>query len=65
MSAIIIRTKSVENLKLLKDLATKLGGDVLSIRDEQYEDFALGKLMTAVKTNQTVSREAIMSKLRK
>jgi len=65
MSALLIKTKSANNLKLLKALAKQLGGNVLSIKDEQFEDFSLGTLMNKVKTNQTVSREAIMKKLNK
>lgn len=64
MSAILIKTKSTENLQLLMELAKKLGSDVLSIKDEQFEDFALGTLMNTVKTNQTVSKESIMKKLK-
>jgi len=65
MNAILIKTKSAANLKLLRDLAKKLGGNVVSVRDEQFEDFSLGTLMSSVKTNQTVSRESIMKKLSK
>lgn len=63
MSAIVIQADSKSN-KILADLAKKLGGKVLSLNDEQYEDFALGSLMDKVKTNKTVSREIIMKKLK-
>jgi Mg-chelatase subunit ChlD len=62
MSAIVIKVDSKSN-KLLKELAKKLGGDVLSINDNQYEDIALGALMDNKKTGKTVSREEIMKKL--
>jgi len=63
MSAIVIQADGKSN-KILADLAKKLGGKVLSLNDEQYEDFALGSLMDKVKTNKTVSREIIMKKLK-
>jgi hypothetical protein len=64
MGAILIQADSQSN-KILSDLAKKLGGNVLSIKDEQFEDLALGSLMNTVKTNETVSRELIMKKLKK
>ena len=64
MGAILIQADSKSN-KLLADLAKKLGGNVLSVKDEQFEDLALGALMNTVKTNETVSRELIMKKLKK
>jgi hypothetical protein len=64
MSAIIIKA-DIKSNKILSDLAKKLGGNVLSVNDEQFEDFALGTLMDNVKTNESVSRDLIMKKLRK
>jgi len=62
MGAIIIKADKKSN-KILADLAKKLGADVISLADDQYEDFALGLNMDAVKTGETVSRESIISKL--
>ncbi|MBA4408375.1 MAG: hypothetical protein Q8S54_13960 [Bacteroidota bacterium] len=64
MGAIVIQADKKSN-KILSDLAKRLGGNVLSLKDEQYEDFALGSLMDKVKTNETVSRDIIMKKLRR
>ena len=64
MSAIVIKTDK-KNSKLLSELAKRLGGNVMQINDEQYEDFALGFLMDKVKTNETVSRQEVMKKLKK
>lgn len=64
MGAILIQADSQSN-KMLSDLAKKLGAKVLSIKDEQFEDFALGSLMNTVKTNKNISRELILKKLRK
>lgn len=63
MSAIIIKADNQSN-KILSELAKKLGANVMILKDEQYEDFVLGSLMDSVKTNETVSRESIMKKLK-
>ena len=63
MSAIIIKADNQSN-KLLKELAKKLGASVMSLDDEQYEDFMLGSIMDSEKTNEMVSRESLMKKLR-
>jgi S-adenosylmethionine/arginine decarboxylase-like enzyme len=62
MSAIVIKADN-QNTKILKELAKKLGADVLNINEEQYEDLALGLLMDRSKTGETVSRDTIMKKL--
>ena len=64
MSAIVIKTDN-QNTKILKELAKKLGANVLNINEGQYEDLALGLLMEKSKTGKTVSRESIMKKLNK
>ena len=63
MGAIIIKADKKSN-KILSDLAKKLGGNVMNLEDEQFEDFALGSLMDSVKTGKIVSRESIMIKLK-
>ena len=62
MSAIVIKSDN-QNTRILKELAKKLGANVLNINEEQYEDLALGSLMDKVKTGENVSRESIMNKL--
>ena len=62
MSAIVIKSYN-QNTKILKELAKKLGADVININEEQYEDLAFGLLMDKSKTDETVSRESIMNKL--
>jgi len=59
MSALVIKADSKSN-KILKELAKKLGGNVLSINDMQFEDLALGSIMENEKTGKTVSREEII-----
>ena len=63
MGAILIKADKKSN-KLLTDLAKKLGGNVISIDDDQYEDFAIGSAMDSVKTVITVERESIIMKLK-
>ncbi len=63
MSAIIIKADD-QSSKILSDLAKKLGGDVIKLNDEQFEDFMLGSLMDSVKTGKVVSRESVIAKLR-
>ncbi len=63
MGAIIIKADRKSN-KLLTDLARKLGGNVINLADEQYEDFAFGTAMDSVKTGKTVNRELIFLKLK-
>jgi hypothetical protein len=63
MSAIIIKADNQSN-KILTDLAKKLGGDVMKLKDDQFEDLLLGSLMDSVKTGKTVSRESVLAKLK-
>lgn len=63
MGAIIIRTRTKSNLKLLKDLATKLGENVQILNEERAEDLAFGGMMQEAKTGTFVTREAIMQAL--
>jgi hypothetical protein len=63
MGAIIIKADKKSN-KLLTDLANKLGGNVINLADDQYEDFAIGTAMDSIKTGKTVERESIIMKLK-
>lgn len=62
MGAIIIKADN-KSSKILKELAVRLGGDVTTISEEQYEDVLLGTLMEKEKTGKNVSRTAIFKKL--
>jgi hypothetical protein len=64
MSAILIKADEKNN-KILKELAKQLGANVVSLKDNQYEAFLLGTIIDAEKTNEDVSREDILKKLRK
>lgn len=62
MGAIIIKADKKSN-KILSELARRLGGSVINLEDEQYEDFALGRAMDAAKTGELADRESILRKL--
>ncbi len=64
MSVIRIKNDS-KSKKILSDLARRMGGNVIALTDAPFEDLALGTLMDKVKTNQLVSRDVIMNKLKK
>ena len=63
MSTIIIKTDK-QSSKILSELAKRLGGNVIDLKDDQFEDFMLGNLMDKIKTDKTVSRESVFKKLR-
>jgi hypothetical protein len=63
MGAILIKVNN-KNKRLIASLAKELGGDVLSINDKQYEDFALGLAMEKEKTGKTVNRKEVFKKLK-
>ncbi len=62
MGAIIIKADKKSN-KILSELARKLGGSVINLEDEQYEDFALGTAMDEAKIGKLADLESIMQKL--
>ncbi len=64
MSAIIIKADEKSN-KILKELAERLGGNVINMNDKQYEEFLLGTIIESEKTGEDVPREEIFKKLHK
>lgn len=63
METIVIQSDS-KTIKMLKELAEKMGEKATVLSESQMEDLALGKLMNKVKTGKSVSRELIMKELR-
>ena len=63
MAALIIESKNPENLKLLTEIAKKLGDKVQAISVEDIEDLVFGQMMNKDKTGKTVSRDEVMKKL--
>lgn len=63
MGAVVIKLDKKNN-RLISKLVKELGGKVIVIDDEQYEDFALGKIMDQEKTGDNADRNAVMKKIR-
>lgn len=63
MSTLVIQSKSKNNLKLIADLAKKIGDNATYLSKEQVEDLALGTYMNKVRTGKKVSFEVVMKKL--
>lgn len=64
MSAIIIKADDKSN-KILKELAKRLGANVVNMNDSQYEDFLMGSIIDSEKTGEDVPRVEIIKKLKK
>lgn len=62
MGAIVIKSDS-KSLKLIAELAKRLGSKVAKLDDEQLEDFTFGEMMKEAKTGELASRESVMQKL--
>ena len=67
MQTLLIETKDTAESILIKALLEKMKirMKVLNLSDDEKEDLGLSMLMQEVDWNETVSRETIMSKLRK
>jgi hypothetical protein len=63
MGAIVIKSDA-KNLRLISELAKRLGSQVANLSDDQLEDFTFGEMMKEVKTGKCESREIIMEKLK-
>jgi hypothetical protein len=63
MGAIVIKSDS-KSLKLITEIARRMGGEVTKLDNEQLEDFTFGEMLKEAKTGKTVSRETIMQKLK-
>jgi hypothetical protein len=64
MSAIIIKGDEKSN-RILMELAKQLGANVVSLKDDQYEDFLFGTIIASEKTGKDASREEVFQKLKK
>ncbi|MDP2423860.1 MAG: hypothetical protein U1C46_07860 [Bacteroidales bacterium] len=51
-------------VRLIIQLAKRLGGRVSGLSQQQYEDLLLGQLMDKAKTGETVPRSSILEKLK-
>ncbi len=60
MEALIIKSKDPADLKLIKELAGRMGLESQSIPEEQLEDLGLTLLMKEADCAKTVSRKSVM-----
>lgn len=63
MEAIIIKNDS-KSIKLIMEIAKRMGSEVSKLNDDQLEDFTFGEMLKESKTGELVSRETIMQKLK-
>jgi hypothetical protein len=63
MAALIIKSKNPENLRLLAEIAKKMGDTAQTISLNDMEDLVFGEMMNKAKTGKTVSREEVMKTL--
>jgi len=64
MESIVITPKTEDEAKLITDLLKKMNISSNVITDEEKEDLGLLKMMNEADTNDLVSREEIMRKLK-
>ncbi len=63
MEAIIIKSDS-KSLKLIMEIAKRMGSEVSKLNNDQLEDFTFGEMLKESKTGELVSKETIMQKLK-
>ncbi len=63
MSALVIKVDK-KSKQILTELAKKLGGNVMSINDEQLEDIVFGKMIEDSKSGETASKEEVLKSLK-
>lgn len=64
METIVISSESKSNIKLLKDLAKKLGDSVKTLSNEQLEDLTFGQMLHKAETGNLVDESEVLKKLR-
>lgn len=64
METIVISSESKSNIKLLKDLAKKLGDSVKTLSNEQLEDLTFGQMLQKAETGNLVDESEVLKKLR-
>lgn len=63
MATILLEGKSASTIKLLMELAKKLGVKMTIIDNSDIEDMKLGQFMDEARTNTLVEEEEILKKL--
>ena len=65
MQTVLLKSNSSSDLKLLTELAKKIGVSVRFLSDEEKEEFGLMQLIKEADRSQKVPREKVMKKLGK
>ena len=65
MQTVLLKSNSSSDLKLLAELAKKIGVSVRFLSDEEKEEFGLMQLIKEADRSQKVPREKVMKKLGK
>ena len=60
MEILIIQSENSRDIKLLKEIVTKMGLKSAQLTQEQAEDIGLSLLMKEADRSKTVSRETVM-----
>jgi hypothetical protein len=63
MSALVIKADN-KSKKIISELVKKLGGNVMSINDEQLEDIVFGKMIQDSKSGELVSKDEVIKSLK-
>ncbi len=65
MKTVLVSGKDSSNMKLLMDLAKKLGIKAKSLSKQEIEDWLIAKRIDAGLKSETVSKDSIMKVLQK
>lgn len=65
MQSVLLNSDSKSNLKLLTEMAKKIGVKVKFLSEEDMEDMGLLKAMNNSRTNKTISSKEFVKSLRK
>ncbi len=65
METLILNGESSSDLKLLADLARKLGISVKHLTNDEIEDMGMLKFLAEVDREEVVSKDSVLAKLRK
>jgi len=60
METLIIQSENSHDIKLLKEIVTKMGLKTAQLTQEQAEDIGLSLLMKEADRSKTVSRKTVM-----
>jgi hypothetical protein len=63
MSALVIKADN-KSKKIISELVKKLGGNVMSINDEQLENIVFGKMIQDSKSGELVSKDEVIKSLK-